>query len=66
MKFGLIPVEDSQHYSESLRQFELRFSMDHLICRLHFPGMPPKMVTEAVELIGREVIPAYKKQVGDD
>jgi alkanesulfonate monooxygenase SsuD/methylene tetrahydromethanopterin reductase-like flavin-dependent oxidoreductase (luciferase family) len=42
-----------------IRHFQAEFGMDELICRLHFPGMPPDAVTEAVRLIGREVIPAF-------
>jgi len=41
--------------------FNEKFGMDHLIFRMHFPGMPPKIVTESIELIGREVIPAFKE-----
>jgi probable F420-dependent oxidoreductase len=48
-------IGDPQLVAEQIRDFELRFGMDHLICRLHFPGMPPEIVTEAIDLIGREV-----------
>jgi hypothetical protein len=51
---------------EQIRDFEMKFGMDHLICRLHFPDMPPQMVTEAIELIGREVISAYAQRVSND
>jgi hypothetical protein len=34
--------------------------MDELICRLHFPGMLPTTVTEALRLIGQEVMPAFE------
>jgi len=44
-----------------IRYFETEFGMDHLICRLHFPGMSPDVVTEAIRLIGREVIPTLTK-----
>jgi probable F420-dependent oxidoreductase len=46
---------------EQIRYFEDQFGMDHLICRLHFPGMTPEVVTESIELIGREVIPAFSR-----
>jgi alkanesulfonate monooxygenase SsuD/methylene tetrahydromethanopterin reductase-like flavin-dependent oxidoreductase (luciferase family) len=59
-------IGNPQQVIEQIRDFERRFGMDHLICRLHFPGMPPQLVTEAIELIGREVIPAYAQRVGDD
>lgn len=46
---------------EQIRYFQEQFGMDHLVCRLHFPGMPPELVTESVSLIGTEVIPAFPK-----
>jgi alkanesulfonate monooxygenase SsuD/methylene tetrahydromethanopterin reductase-like flavin-dependent oxidoreductase (luciferase family) len=44
---------------EQIGYFQAHFEMDHLICRLHFPGMAPDVVTEAIRLIGREVMPAF-------
>jgi alkanesulfonate monooxygenase SsuD/methylene tetrahydromethanopterin reductase-like flavin-dependent oxidoreductase (luciferase family) len=44
---------------DQIRYFQAHFGMDQLICRLHFPGMPPDAVTEAIRLIGREVLPAF-------
>jgi probable F420-dependent oxidoreductase len=44
---------------EQIRYFRAHFEMDQLICRLHFPGMPPDVVTQAIRLIGREVIPVF-------
>lgn len=49
-----------------IRYFAAQFGMNHLICRLHFPGMPPELVTEAVRLIGQEVIPAFRDGAGND
>ena len=46
---------------EQISFFEEQFGMDHLICRLHFPGMPPDKVLEAVRLIGEEVIPVFDR-----
>lgn len=46
---------------EQIRYFEAEFGMDHLICRLHFPTMPPDVVSEAIRLIGREVMPTISK-----
>jgi len=59
-------IGDPQQVLEQIAQFEAQFGMDHLICRLHFPGMPPQMVTEAVQLIGKEVIPAYPRRGSND
>jgi probable F420-dependent oxidoreductase len=44
---------------EQIQYFQNQFGMDHLICRLHFPGMPPEVVTDSIKLIGKEVIPAF-------
>jgi probable F420-dependent oxidoreductase len=52
-------IGDPEKVVEQIRYFQDHFGMDQLICRLHFPGMPPDVVTEAIRLIGREVIPAF-------
>ena len=46
---------------EQVKYFKEQFGMDHLVCRLHFPGMPPEKVLAAVRLIGEEVIPAFRE-----
>jgi alkanesulfonate monooxygenase SsuD/methylene tetrahydromethanopterin reductase-like flavin-dependent oxidoreductase (luciferase family) len=52
-------IGDPEKVVEQIGCFQDHFGMDQLICRLHFPGMPPDVVTEAIRLIGREVIPAF-------
>lgn len=52
-------IGDPDRVIEQIRFFEEQFGMNQLICRLHFPGMPPEIVTESVRLIGQEVIPAF-------
>ncbi len=52
-------IGDPDQVIEQINYFEDHFGMDHLICRLHFPGMLPEMVTESIRLIGKEVIPAF-------
>ena len=34
--------------------------MTHLICRLFFPGMPHAHIMRELELISKEVMPAFK------
>jgi probable F420-dependent oxidoreductase len=46
---------------EQIDYFIEQFGTDHLICRLHFPGMPPEKVLAAVRLIGEEVIPVFNE-----
>jgi probable F420-dependent oxidoreductase len=54
-------IGDPDQVIEQINYFEDQFGMDHLICRLHFPGMPPEVVAESVRLIGQEVIPAFSE-----
>ena len=44
---------------EDLRPFVEQYGMTHLICRLFFPGMPHRHIMRALELIAREVRPAF-------
>ena len=48
-------IKQIQHFSAS-------FHMDHLICRLYFPGMPHAYIMEEMKLLAHEVIPAFAKQ----
>jgi alkanesulfonate monooxygenase SsuD/methylene tetrahydromethanopterin reductase-like flavin-dependent oxidoreductase (luciferase family) len=52
-------IGDPEKVVEQIRYFQAHFGLDQMICRLHFPGMPPDVVTEAIRLIGREVLPAF-------
>ncbi len=47
---------------EGIRYFEQHFGMDHVIFRLHFPGMPPQLVTDSIRLLGEEVLPVFEGQ----
>jgi len=47
-------IKQIQHFSDS-------FHMDHLICRLYFPGMPHAFIMEELTLLAHEVIPAFSK-----
>lgn len=44
---------------KDLRPFVEEYGMTHLICRLFFPGMPHRYIMRALELIAREVRPAF-------
>lgn len=44
---------------ESIQRFIEAFGMNHLICRLYFPGMPHSHILHELELISREVMPAF-------
>ncbi|HEV8438902.1 MAG TPA: LLM class flavin-dependent oxidoreductase [Methylomirabilota bacterium] len=42
-----------------LRPFVEQYGITHLICRLFFPGMPHRHIMRELELIAREVRPAF-------
>ena len=43
-----------------LKPFVEQYGMNHLICRLFFPGMPHRHIMRELELISKEVMPAFK------
>jgi probable F420-dependent oxidoreductase len=43
----------------ALRPFVEEYGMTHLICRLFFPGMPHRHILRELELLSREVMPAF-------
>jgi len=43
-----------QHFRETV-------GVDHLICRLFFPGMPHEHIMEEIRLLAREVKPAFEE-----
>ncbi|OGK94840.1 MAG: hypothetical protein A2X50_06850 [Candidatus Rokubacteria bacterium GWF2_70_14] len=45
---------------EALRPFVTQYGMTHLICRLFFPGMPHAHIMRELDLLAREVMPAFE------
>src|SRR5207245_522714 len=43
-----------------IRRFTEEYGMTHLICRTFFPGMPHAHIMRELQLIAREVAPAFK------
>ena len=43
-----------------LRRFIEPYGMTHLICRMFFPGMPHAHIMRGLELLAREVMPAFR------
>jgi probable F420-dependent oxidoreductase len=43
-----------------IRRFVEQYGMTHLICRTFFPGMPHAHILRELELIAREVMPAFR------
>ncbi len=44
----------------ALAPFVEQYGMTHLICRLFFPGMPHRHIMRELELLSKEVFPAFK------
>jgi hypothetical protein len=45
---------------EQIRRFVDTFGADHLIFRLFFPGMPHAHILRELELLAKEVFPAFR------
>jgi probable F420-dependent oxidoreductase len=43
-----------------MRRFVEAYGMSHVICRLFFPGMPHQHIMRELELLAREVMPAFQ------
>jgi alkanesulfonate monooxygenase SsuD/methylene tetrahydromethanopterin reductase-like flavin-dependent oxidoreductase (luciferase family) len=43
----------------ALRPFVSEYGMTHLICRVFFPGMPHRHIMRELELLAKEVLPAF-------
>jgi alkanesulfonate monooxygenase SsuD/methylene tetrahydromethanopterin reductase-like flavin-dependent oxidoreductase (luciferase family) len=44
----------------TIRRLQETVGVDHLICRLYFPGMPHTHIMHELELLAREVFPAFR------
>jgi alkanesulfonate monooxygenase SsuD/methylene tetrahydromethanopterin reductase-like flavin-dependent oxidoreductase (luciferase family) len=45
---------------ERIQRFRDELGVDHLICRLFFPGMPHDHIMSEIRLLAEEVIPAFR------
>jgi probable F420-dependent oxidoreductase len=43
-----------------IRRFVDQYGMNHLICRVFFPGMPHRHIMRELELVAKEVMPAFR------
>jgi alkanesulfonate monooxygenase SsuD/methylene tetrahydromethanopterin reductase-like flavin-dependent oxidoreductase (luciferase family) len=43
-----------------MKRFVDEYGMTHLICRMFFPGMPHARIMRGLELLSREVMPAFR------
>jgi alkanesulfonate monooxygenase SsuD/methylene tetrahydromethanopterin reductase-like flavin-dependent oxidoreductase (luciferase family) len=44
----------------ALKPFVEQYGMTHLICRLFFPGMPHRHIMRELELLAKEIMPAFR------
>ncbi len=45
---------------DQINRFKAAFSMDHLICRLFFPGIPHAFIMDEIRLLAEEVLPVFR------
>lgn len=53
-------VGDPEQVIEQIAALNDANGLDHLICRMHFPGMPLNQLLESMTLFSREVIPEFR------
>lgn len=53
-------VGDPEMIVAQLQRFENTFGVDHLICRLYFPGIPHDFIMNELRLLANEVLPAFR------
>ena len=53
-------VGSPQTVIKQLQKFIDAFGVNHLICRLYFPGIPHDFIMNELKLLAKEVIPAFK------
>jgi alkanesulfonate monooxygenase SsuD/methylene tetrahydromethanopterin reductase-like flavin-dependent oxidoreductase (luciferase family) len=52
-------IGGSEQCVAQIRRFVEAYGVTHLICRLFFPGLPHAHIMRALELLAREVMPAF-------
>lgn len=45
---------------KELNKYQIALKIDHLICRLYFPGIPHEFIMQELEYLAEEVIPEFK------
>jgi len=53
-------IGDPDQVIEQIAALDSEFGIDHLICRMHFPGMPLAQLLGSMQLFSREVIPEFR------
>ena len=53
-------VGNPQDCADKIQRFADTFGVDHLICRLYFPGMPHEHIMLELKLLAEEVMPRFR------
>jgi probable F420-dependent oxidoreductase len=53
-------IGSPQECIQTIERFHQAFGVDHLICRLYFPGMPHEQIMQEIQLLAKEVIPHFR------
>ncbi len=53
-------VGGPEEVTRQIQRFREVFGVDHLICRLYFPGMPHEHILAELKLLASEVMPAFR------
>ena len=53
-------VGNPEQVIEQIAALDSVNGLDHLICRMHFPGMPLHQLLASMSLFSREVIPEFR------
>ncbi|MFV2043972.1 MAG: LLM class flavin-dependent oxidoreductase, partial [Anaerolineales bacterium] len=53
-------VGSPERITAELQRYKEAFQVDHLICRLFFPGMPHEFILDELRLLADRVMPAFK------
>jgi len=53
-------IGDPEECTAKVKRFVETFGVDHLICRLYFPGMPHDHLMHELKLLATEVFPAFR------
>lgn len=57
---GRFVIGNPEQVIAQLTALDAAFDIDHLVCRMHFPGMPLSQLLSSMQLFAREVIPEFR------
>lgn len=57
---GRVVLGGPEDVTQELRGYNERFGIDHVLCRIGWPGMEHRQVLRAIELLGERVLPALQ------